>query len=193
MQAHTITATLTFHSSREVCAYCCHDSTWWLPVQRAFGGASYNFCRVHADAQGLPARDRGGERLEGQKEQKCGNICVLIPTSDGQVWVVYKKGRLEKYSAYGKLLMRKVPGPPLAWLCLTDTPLKAGHALCRLHRCQASSVCCSRRFAGVRYSVLLRSDQAHTRIASQMISSLQHRTVNNDNFAFAMTTVQWTK
>ena len=53
-------------------------------------------------------RDRGGEKLEGWREQKSGGVVMVTPCNDGQVWVAYKKGRLEKYTAYGKMLLRKV-------------------------------------------------------------------------------------
>ena len=48
--------------------------------------------------------------MEGGREGKSGGIVVVVPANDGLVWVVYKKGRIEKYTAYGKMLHRKVQG-----------------------------------------------------------------------------------
>ncbi|KAK9799381.1 hypothetical protein WJX73_007250 [Symbiochloris irregularis] len=58
--------------------------------------------------EGGSFRDRGGnERAEDKQDKKSGSIALVAAGVEGEVWVSYKRGRLEKYTAFGKLVARK--------------------------------------------------------------------------------------
>ncbi|KAK9805177.1 hypothetical protein WJX72_003678 [[Myrmecia] bisecta] len=73
-------------------------------------------------AASKPDRDEPTEHAH----EKMGHLTALIAGLDGHVWVAFKKGRVERYNAYGKLLWSKEMSAGVSSMCAVGSSIWAG-------------------------------------------------------------------